>query len=95
MTAQENTMSARSILVCFGCAALALSLNACCTTTGNTGPAPNKCNSSGVPNSEVVLSTSCKFVVQTSEMCVYDGAGMLKDVSSKVTGACLCLGTDF
>lgn len=88
-------MSERSILSCFTWAALALSLNACCTFTGNTGPEPSKCQSSGLPNSEVVLSTSCKFVVQTSEMCVYDGAGMLKDVSSKVTGACLCLGTDF
>lgn len=88
-------MHARSITSRLACALLALGLSACCTTTGNTGPEPNKCHSSGLPNSEVILSTSCKFVVQTSEMCVHDGAGMLKNISSKVTGACLCLGTSF
>jgi hypothetical protein len=74
--------------------ALALGTSACCTT-GRTGPEAPKCSANGSPNSETVLSSACNFVVQTDQVCVYDGEGMLKEVASRAAGPCICLGTDF
>lgn len=72
-------------------------LAGCCTVSGTPSPAPdqNKCASNGPPNSEQVIGTSCKVVVQMREVCVYDEEGRLKDITSKPDGVCFCIGTSF
>lgn len=74
--------------------ALAAGISACCTTA-STGPDKPKCPASGRANGEMVLSSACNVVVQTDQVCVYDGEGRLKDIASRAAGPCVCLGTDF
>jgi hypothetical protein len=66
----------------------------CCAMGGVQAPtepaAKPQCAANGVPNSKVVLATTCTLVVQTSEMCTYDEAGRLKGVSSEPSGICFC-----
>lgn len=54
-------------------------------------PAKPQCAPNGAPNSKVAISTSCSFVVQTSEICKYDDAGRLKEIVSEPSGVCFCV----
>lgn len=72
---------------------LAIGLTGCCTMSG--GPSgnsePPRCPANGQPNAEVPISSSCKVIVQMEEVCVYDGEGRLKDITSKPRGLCFCI----
>jgi len=75
-----------------------LAVSGCCTSPDKSGPPPPeqpRCSANGRPNSEAVIGTSCKFVVQTKEVCVYDEEGRLKEITSKADGACFCIGGGF
>lgn len=75
-----------------------LVLSACCSVGGQPEPGEPggpKCSANGPPNSEHVLSSSCNFIVQTDKVCVYDGEGRLKEISSKPAGPCFCIGIPF
>lgn len=91
-------MLACTSLLRSSCIACVLLFAGCCTVPDNSGPPPPdkpRCLANGAPNSETVIGTSCKFVVQTAEVCVYDEQGRLKDITTKADGACFCVGSGF
>ena len=70
----------------------------CCTVPNNSGPPSSdepRCDANGPPNSESIIRTACKFIVQTKDVCIYDNEGRLQDIKTKPDGACFCLGTPF
>lgn len=68
-----------------------------CHTPGRAPPAGGaasaKCEANGAPNSEQVIANTCKLLVLTETVCVYDGEGRLRDVASRRARACLRLGS--
>ncbi len=68
-----------------------------CHTPGRAPPAgaaaSARCEAYGAPHGEQVIATTCKVLVLTETVCVYDGEGRLRDVAARRARACLRLGS--
>lgn len=73
-----------------------LLFSGCCTLAGSKSTEPKlseeKCDANGLPNAELVISSSCALFVRTDKVCVYDEYGRIKETTTRPSGACLCMG---